>query len=169
MPPTVVPAKAGTHFLHLGFTLIEVLITAAIVAVLASIAMPLAELASTRSKETDLRRALMQIRDALDAYKRASDEGRILRSPADSGFPPTLALLVEGVPDAKSPSGSRIHFLRRLPRDPLHPDTSAPPENTWGLRSYESPHDNPRPGKDVFDVYSLSTRTGLNGIPYREW
>lgn len=146
-----------------GFTLIEVLITAAIVAVLASIAMPLAELASTRSKETELRRALMQIRDALDAYKRASDEGRILRSPDQSGYPPTLALLVEGVTDAKSPAGSKIHFLRRLPRDPLHPD------GTWGLRSYESPFDNPRPGKDVFDVYSLSTKTGLNGIPYKDW
>ena len=146
-----------------GFTLIEVLITAAIVAVLASIAMPLAELASQRGKETELRRSLMQIRDALDAYKRASDEGRILRSPADSGYPPTLAVLVEGVPDAKSPTGSKIHFLRRLPSDPLAPD------GAWGLRSYESPHDAPRPGKDVFDVYSLSTRTGLNGIPFKDW
>ena len=146
-----------------GFTLIEVLITAAIVAVLASIALPLAELASQRGKETELRRSLMQIRDALDAYKRASDEGRILRSPADSGYPPTLAVLVEGVPDAKSPSGAKIHFLRRLPPDPLNPD------GNWGLRSYESPHDAPRPGRDVFDIYSLSSRTGLNGIPYKDW
>jgi general secretion pathway protein G len=159
---SVVPAKAGTH-VQLGFTLIEILITAAIVAVLAGIAMPLAELASQRSKETDLRRSLMQIRDALDAYKRASDEGRILRSPADSGYPPTLAVLVEGVPDAKSPGGAKLYFLRRLPQDPLTPD------GTWGLRSYESPHDNPRPGKDVFDVYSLSAKTGLNGVPYKEW
>jgi general secretion pathway protein G len=146
-----------------GFTLIEVLITAAIVAVLASIAMPLAELARQRSQETDLRRALMQIRDALDAYKKASDEGRILRSPDQSGYPPTLNVLVEGVTDAKSPTGARIHFLRRIPHDPFHA------EGTWGLRSYESPFDNPKAGKDVFDVYSLSPRTGLNGIAYKEW
>jgi len=152
-----------------GFTLIEVLITAAIVASLAALAMPLAELASRRSNETDLRRALMQIRDALDAYKRASDEGRILRSPDQSGYPARLALLVEGIPDAKSPTGAKIHFLRRIPRDPLHADKALPPELTWGLRSYESPHDAPEPGKDVFDVYSLSPRTGLNGIPYKDW
>lgn len=152
-----------------GFTLIEVLITAAIVASLAALAMPLAELASRRSNETDLRRALMQIRDALDAYKRASDEGRILRSPDQSGYPTRLALLIEGIPDAKSPTGAKIHFLRRIPRDPLHPDKALPPELTWGVRSYESPHDAPEPGKDVFDVYSLSPRTGLNGIPYKDW
>ena len=146
-----------------GFTLIEVLITCAIVATLASIALPLSELAAQRSKETDLRRALMQIRDALDAYKKASDEGRIQRSPDQSGYPPTLAALTEGVTDAKSPTGGKIYFLRRLPRDPFNPD------GPWGVRSYESPPHEPRPGKDVFDVFSLSTRTGLNGIPLKEW
>lgn len=152
-----------------GFTLIEVLITAAIVATLASIALPLSEVAIQRGKETDLRRALRDIRDALDAYKRASDEGRILRSPDQSGFPPTLAALVEGVPDAKNPSGGKLYFLRRIPRDPLNTDTAIAPSNTWGIRSYDSPPDEPKPGKDVFDVYSLSTRNGLNGIPYKDW
>lgn len=152
-----------------GFTLIEVLITAAIIATLASIAMPLAELAAQRGKETDLRRALRDLRDALDAYKRASDEGRILRSPDQSGYPPGLAALVEGVTDAKSPSGAKIFFLRRLPRDPLYPDTATLPERTWGLRSYESPPHEPKAGRDVFDVFSLSERKGLNGISYREW
>src|SRR5258708_38482403 len=114
-----------------GFTLIEVLITAAIVATLASITLPLAEIASQRTKETELRRALQQIRDALDAYKRASDEGRILRSPDQSGYPPTLVALVEGVPDAKNPSGANIYFLRRVPRDPLFPDATTPAERTW--------------------------------------
>jgi len=147
---------------HSGFTLIEVLITAAIVAVLASIALPLAELAAQREKETELRRALREIRDALDAYKRASDEGRIVRSPDQSGYPPVLGALVEGVTDAKSPTGARIYFLRRVPRDPFHPES-------WGLRSYESPPGEPRPGRDVFDVHSLSDRRGLNGVPYREW
>ncbi|HEV8094597.1 MAG TPA: type II secretion system protein [Burkholderiales bacterium] len=152
-----------------GFTLIEVMITAAIVAVLASIALPLSEMATQRSKEQDLRRALREIRDALDAYKRASDEGRIVRSPEQSGYPPTLQTLTDGVPDAKSPSGAKIYFLRRLPRDPFHADASVPPERTWGLRSYESPPHDPRAGKDVFDVYSLSARTGLNGSALRSW
>jgi len=152
-----------------GFTLIEVLITAAIVATLASIALPLSELAAQRGKETELRRALQQLRDALDAYKRASDEGRILRSTDQSGYPPTLVALVDGVADVKNPSHAQIYFLRRIPRDPLYADTTTPAERTWGLRSYESPPTEPKPGKDVFDVYSLSARTGLNGIPYKEW
>jgi len=152
-----------------GFTLIEVLITAAIVATLASIALPLAEVASTRARETELRRALAQIRDALDAYKKASDEGRIQRSPDQSGYPPTLAVLVEGVTDAKSSSGAKLYFLRRVPRDPLNAEAATPAERTWGLRAYESPASEPKAGKDVFDIYSLSPRSGLNGIPYREW
>ncbi len=152
-----------------GFTLIEVLITAAIVATLASIALPLAEVASQRSKETDLRRALMQIRDALDAYKRASDEGRIERSPDQSGYPPTLSALVDGVTDMKSPSGAKIYFLRRIPRDPLNADPAVLAERTWALRSFESPPSDPKPGKDIFDVYSLSTRVGLAGVPYKDW
>jgi general secretion pathway protein G len=155
--------------LQRGFTLIEMVITAAIVAVLASIALPLSEMSIRREKETDLRQALREIRDALDAYKRASDEGRIQRSPEQSGFPPTLQALVEGVPNAKSPSAAKLYFLRRIPRDPLNADASVPPESNWGLRSYETPPDDPRPGKDVFDVRSLSERKGLNGIAYSKW
>lgn len=149
-----------------GFTLIEVVITAAIIAVLASIALPLSQLAVQRSKETELRRALRDIRDALDAYKRAADEGRIARAADQAGYPPSLPVLVQGVPDAKSPAGRTIYFLRRIPRDPFQPEAAEP---AWGLRSYESPPENPKPGKDVFDVYSLSDRTGLNGVAYRQW
>ena len=152
-----------------GFTLIELLVTVAIVAVLASIALPLSELSVQRGKEQDLRRALREIRDGLDAYKRASDEGRIQRSPDQSGYPPTLLALVEGVTDTKSTSGAKIHFLRRIPRDPLHADPTIAPDRSWGLRAYESPLSDPRPGKDVFDVRSLSDRKSLNGIPYAEW
>lgn len=152
-----------------GFTLIELLITVAIIATLASIALPLSEVSVQRSKEQDLRKALRDIRDALDAYKRASDEGRIVRAADQSGFPPALGVLVEGVADAKSPTGNQIYFLRRIPRDPMHPDAAAPPASTWRLRSYASPPDRPEPGRDVFDVYSASERVGLNGIPYREW
>ncbi len=152
-----------------GFTLIELLVTVAIVALLASVALPLSEVSAQRAKETDLRRALREIRNGLDAYKRASDEGRIQRSPDQSGYPPSLAALVEGVVDAKSPTSAKLYFLRRVPRDPFSPDASVPADRTWALRSYESPPDDPRPGKDVFDIRSLSDRKGLNGVPYAEW
>jgi general secretion pathway protein G len=149
-----------------GFTLIELLIAVAVIAVLASIAQPLSELSVQRTKEQELRRALRDIRDALDAYKRAADEGRIVRAADQSGYPPSLAMLVEGVPDARSPAGAKLYFLRRLPKDPFAPAGS---EQAWGVRSYASPPERPVPGRDVFDVHSLSPRAGLNGVPYREW
>jgi general secretion pathway protein G len=153
-----------------GFTLIELVVTVAIVGVLALGAVPLAELAAKRAKEHDLRAALRQIRTALDDYKKAVDEGRIVRRADESGYPPTLEILAEGVLDAKDPQKRRrIYFLRRVPRDPFFPDAAVPAERTWGLRSYASPHNAPAPGSDVFDVYSLAPGVGLNGIPYREW
>jgi general secretion pathway protein G len=152
-----------------GFTLIELLVTVAIVSVLASIALPLSELSVQRAKEQELKSALREIRSALDAYKRYVDEGRISRAADASGYPSSLTVLVEGAEDLKSPTKARLRFLRRVPRDPLAGDTQARPEQTWGLRSYDSPHDDPRSGKDVFDVYSLSNRTGLNGVPYKDW
>lgn len=152
-----------------GFTLIELLVTAAIVAVLASVALPLAEVSVQRGKEQELRRSLRELREAIDAHKRATDEGRISRKADQSGYPPALGALVEGVVDAKSPGGAKIYFLRRIPRDPFSDDPGAPPEQTWGLRSYESPPDDPRPGRDVFDVYSRSQGIGLDGIPHRDW
>ncbi len=152
-----------------GFTLIELLVTATIVAVLASVALPLAELGVKRSRENELRAALREIRGAIDTYKQAVDEGRILKKADESGYPPNLEILVEGVEDARSPKKSRIHFLRRLPRDPLHPDPQTPAALTWGLRSYDSPHDAPREGRDVYDVHTLSTGQAINGLPYRQW
>jgi len=152
-----------------GFTLIELLITVAIVALLASIAMPLAELTRQRDQERELRRSLREIRDALDAYRKAAEAGRIARRADESPFPPTLATLTTGAADLKDPNGAKIYFLRRVPRDPLYADPETPAEKTWGLRSYDSPPDKPKPGKDVYDVYSLSPAKGLNGIPYREW
>ena len=152
-----------------GFTLIEMLVTVAIVAVLASVALPLSEMSVQRGKEQELRRSLREVREAIDAYKLAVDEKRIARAADQSGYPPNLNVLFEGVTDAKSPKGEKIYFLRRLPRDPLHKDAAISAAQTWGLRSFESPHDNPRPGLDVFDVYPLNPGTGLNGIPYREW
>ena len=152
-----------------GFTLIELMVTVAIIALLATIAFPMAEVAAQRSKEQDLRHELRQIREAIDAYKQAVDEGRIAKSVEQSGYPPELTDLVEGVKDAKSPEGKKIYFLRSLPRDPMSDDDQATPEETWGKRSYASPYDDPQEGDDVFDIYSLSDGDGLNGIPYREW
>jgi general secretion pathway protein G len=151
-----------------GFTLIELVITVAIVGVLALMAVPLLEVAAQRQKESELRTALRQIRGAIDAYHQAVKDKKV-EAPVDaSGYPPSLDVLVEGVPDITHPERRRIYFLRRLPRDPMNPDATLPPAQTWGLRSYESPADAPSPGDDVFDVYSLSDKVGLNGVPYRE-
>jgi len=152
-----------------GFTFIELLASLAIIATLASVAFPMVELSVKRDKEKELRRALREIRLALDAYKQAGDEGRIVRSADESGYPPTLAALVEGVEDQKDPARRRIVFLRRVPRDPFSPDNNLPSDRTWAVRSYFSPASNPQPGRDVFDVYSVDPGIGLNKVPYREW
>jgi general secretion pathway protein G len=152
-----------------GFTLIELVITVAIVALLASIALPVSDLAVQRTKEQELRRTLRQIRDAIDAYKQASDEGRVKKSVGDSGYPKKLEELAEGVEDQKSPKKEKIYFLRRVPRDPLATDPTLSAAATWAKRSYASPPDDPREGDDVFDVFSLAQGKGINGQPYREW
>ena len=152
-----------------GFTFIEMAVTLAIMGVLAAAALPMSELLRQRDQERELRAALVQIRDAIDAHRRASDQGRIAVKMGESGYPRTLEDLVEGVIDLKSPQRQRIYFLRRLPRDPMHPDPRAPASATWGKRSYSSPPDAPQEGEDVFDIFSLSPRKGLNGFPYREW
>ena len=145
-----------------GFTLIELMITVAIVALLASIALPLAEVTVQRNKEKDLRVALREVRGAIDAYKRAADEGAIERKSDESGYPPTLAALVNGVTDKRKTDGSKLYFLRRVPVDPVSGEE-------WGLRSYASSPTEPQPGKDVFDIYSRSADRALNGTAYREW
>jgi general secretion pathway protein G len=145
-----------------GFTLIEMVITVAIVALLASIALPLAEVTVQRNKEKDLRVALREIRGAIDAYKRAGDEGAIERKADESGYPPSLNVLVEGVADKRKTDGTKMYFLRRVPADPVSGED-------WGLRSYASSAKEPAEGKDVFDVYSRSADRALNGTAYREW
>jgi len=145
-----------------GFTLIELLITVAILALLASVALPLAEVTVQRGKEQELRRALREIREAIDAYKRAGDDGAIDKPVDKTGYPPSLAALVEGAVDKRDAKGARIYFLRRVPGDPL---THEP----WALRSYASPPDAPSSGDDVFDVHSKSDEKGLNGVAYKEW
>ena len=152
-----------------GFTLIELVITVAIVAILASVALPINELVVHRAKEQDLRRSLRDIRTALDAYKQASDEGRIVKRTGESGFPRRLEDLAEGVDDQKSPKKERIYFLRRIPRDPFATEPSLAAAATWGKRSYASPPDDPKEGEDVFDVFTLAAGKGINGRPYKEW
>jgi general secretion pathway protein G len=152
-----------------GFTLIELIVVVAILAILATGLLPLAELASQRSKEQDLRAALRDVRTAIDAYKQATDEGRVARKADESGYPPSLELLASGVPNEKDPDKKKIYFLRRIPRDPFSTEPELPPEKTWGLRSYESAPEEPRDGKDVYDIYSKSSKAGLNGVPYKKW
>ncbi len=152
-----------------GFTLIELVITVAIVALLASVALPVSELAVQRTKEQELRRTLRQIREAIDVYKQASDEGRIRKSIGDSGYPKKLEDLAEGVEDQKNPKKEKIYFLRRVPRDPFNSDPTLSAAATWGKRSYASPPDDPKEGDDVFDVFSLAQGKGINGQPYRDW
>lgn len=152
-----------------GFTLVEMLVVVAMMSILAMAVLPLAEITSTRARERELRAALLEIRAAIDRYKRLSDEAAAGRPPTDSGYPPSLQALLHGLPDGRPGSGGAPRpLLRRIPRDPFAPD-GVPAEASWGLRSYDSPVHQPRPGRDVYDVYSLSPRVGSNGIPLQQW
>ena len=130
--------------------------------------MPLAALHKRRAQEAELRQALRTLRMAIDEHKRAWDAGRIEKKADASGYPASLDVLVQGVPDIGNPKGQRIYFLRRLPRDPFaEPGVTA--AQTWALRSYASPPEAPAPGADVFDVASRTPGVGLDGVPYRQW
>ncbi|KWN70417.1 general secretion pathway protein GspG [Burkholderia ubonensis] len=153
-------------------------ITLALVGILALAIMPFSELVVQRQKEQELSAALREIRTALDAYKDASDAGKIEKDAEASGYPPSLGVLVTGVKDARDPKGGLLMFLRRVPRDPFFTgDPDTPAEETWNVRAYGQPPDqaagdssaSDAAGKDVFDVTSKSARVGINGIPYRQW
>lgn len=151
-----------------GFSLIELVVSMAILALLASMAMPLTETLVRRSKEQEMKAALYQIRDAIDRYKMLADAGYVEKGMSASGYPPSLEALVDGTRDLRSIKGEKVYFLRRIPRDPFA-DSEIAAVDTWGKRSYSSPAEDPREGEDVFDVYSLKSGVGLNGIAYREW
>lgn len=152
-----------------GFTLLELVIAIAIISILVVMAVPVVRIEIQRQKESELREDLRVLRHAIDAYKRASDEGRIPRAVDASGYPPRLEVLLQGVADAKDPKSRTIYLLRRIPRDPFNDDPALTPIETWGKRSYASPPDAPQEGDDVFDVYSLSDGVGIDGVPYRDW
>jgi general secretion pathway protein G len=149
-----------------GFTLIEMLVVLAIMGVLATLVFPLAEMTVQRDRERELRKALWEMREAIDGYKRATEQGDVpYKADRQTGYPPNLRVLVDGVATQR---GGRLKWLRRIPRDPFA-DARLPAEQTWGLRSYYSSADKPEAGADVYDVYSRAQGNGLNGVPLGEW
>jgi general secretion pathway protein G len=152
-----------------GLTLIEMLVTLALVAVAASIVLPLASIAETRAKEAELRRNLRTIRTALDNYKAAADSGLIDKPTGASGYPPSLDVLAQGVArsSAAGAGAPPIVFLRRVPRDPFAADRTNPPSQSWNIRAYGNASEE-RP-RDVFDITSKSDRTALDGTRYSDW
>jgi general secretion pathway protein G len=153
-----------------GFTVIEMVVAVAILAVLVAAARPLLEVQQQRAREQALREALRTIRSALDEHKRLADSGRLVAPSSASGWPATLDVLVDGVELADPASGStrRLHLLRRLPRDPFA-DPTLPAASTWRVRSHDSAADDPQPGGDVFDVMSASDRRALDGSRVADW
>ena len=152
-----------------GFTLIELMVSLAILASLAAVMLPMTEFMARRAQEQQLREGLRDIRRAIDAYKQAADEGIIEKTMGASGYPPDLNALQTGVTDKENLQGGTRIFIRRLPRDPMCdcPEKSA--AESWQLRSYDSSFDSPQSGSDVFDITSTNTKEGLNGIPYNQW
>jgi len=146
-----------------GFTLMEMLVTATVLIILASAAIPMMKNGIRRQKELELRRALREIRMAIDAYKAQAEQQKIKPPPPEAnGYPESLEVLVEGVPAIGR--NAKVRFLRRIPVDPMTGRAE------WGLRSTnDDPDSTSWGGGHVFDVYSLAPGTGLNGIPYREW
>lgn len=150
-----------------GYSFIELLVVTTIVLILASAVQPLAKVAITRQKEAELRRSLREMRTAIDKFKDAADAQMIPPTElkvGSEGYPPTLELLVEGVSVANDATGRKLKFLRRVPIDPM---TGS---DEWGLRSYQDKADSTTwGGQNVYDVYSQSGGTGLDGTRYRDW
>ena len=156
-------SRGRTPRLARGYTLVELVIVCATLAVLAGITMPVVKFTVKRSKEMELRADLREMRAAIDEFKRYSDAGLIPIELGTDGYPKDLEVLVEGV-DIVGQVDKRVRFLRRLPVDPMTG------EDEWGLRSYQDDWDATSwGGENVYDVYSLSQGVGLNGVPYAKW
>ena len=148
-----------------GFTLVEMLAVLAVLAILAMGVLPLAQLAQQRQKEQALQHALWEIREALDTFKRAADQGLLSQGVAPSGYPVSLEVLIQAQRDTQ---GRWQRFLRQVPRDPFA-DEGLSAAQGWALRSYASEDNAPRPGGDVYDVHSRSPVVGSNGVPVAQW
>jgi general secretion pathway protein G len=150
-----------------GYTFVEIAVVAAIVAVLASAALPLASVTMKRTREIELRRNLREIRTAIDKFKDAADQKLISPNDIDNdadGYPPTLQILVEGVTPANDTSGRKLRYLRRVPIDPMTHSAE------WGLRSSrDQPDSQAWGGQNVYDVYTTFEGRALDGTNYRDW
>ena len=150
-----------------GFTFIELVIVTAILMILASTIMPMAQVTAQRQREIELRRALREMRTAIDKFKDAVDQGQIPMTelePGNEGYPPDLETLVDGVSAANDASGRKLKFLRKIPVDPMTNSTD------WGKRAYQDKPDSQSwGGKNVYDVYTTFQGTGLDGTKYRDW
>ena len=158
------PPRNKTARRERGLTLVELIVASAILAILASVALPLARVQLRREQERELRLALREMRTAIDRYKDAADQGLIQVEVGTEGYPPDLETMVEGVPLVNSPDDKKLRVLRRIPRDPLTDSTD------WGLRAYQDePDSSAWGGENVFDVYTKSEATALDGTLYKEW
>ena len=150
-----------------GYTFVELIVVTAILLILASAVLPLAQVTSQRQREAELRRSLRELRTAIDNFKNAVDNGQIPTTelePGSEGYPPDLETLVEGVERMNDASGTKLKFLRRIPSDPMTRSTE------WGLRAYQDDSDSTTwSGDNVYDVYSTSRATALDGTKYNEW
>ena len=150
-----------------GYSFIELIVVTTILLILASAALPLAQVTAQRSREAELRRSLRELRVAIDRFKDAVDRGQIPTTelePGSEGYPPDLDTLVEGVAAANDASGRMLKFLRRVPVDPMTREAE------WGRRAYkDSPTSTTWGGGNVYDVYSLAEGTALDGTRYRDW
>ena len=141
-------------------TLVELIVAITVMMVLTSVALPVVRIRIQRERETELRRALWDMRDAIDRYKDAADRGAFQTKLGSEGYPPDLQTLVDGV----DVNGNKLRFLRRIPIDPMTGNTD------WGLRSVQDDPDSTGwGGQDVFDVYTKSNNTALDGTKYGDW
>jgi general secretion pathway protein G len=143
-----------------GFTLVELIVATTLLLILTSLALPLARVVIKRERERDLRRALWSMRDAIDRYKDAADQGKFQIKVGSEGYPPDLQTLVDGV----DVGGKKLKFLRRIPIDPMTGNTE------WGMRSMQDDPDSDSWGGDnVFDVFTKSQGTALDDTHYKDW